>query len=47
MLLKEMGKFFGDVKTRYQAGDSEGFQDFTCEHLKPYKNIINMQILQA
>lgn len=38
-VLKEMGKFFEDMKTLYQTVDNEGCQDFTCEHLKPNKNI--------
>lgn len=42
-----MGKFFEDMKTLYQTVDNEGCQDFTCEHLKPNKNIWSMQILQA
>lgn len=42
-LLKAMGKVFEDVKTWYQAVDSEGCQDYTCEHLKPNKITWNMQ----
>lgn len=42
-----MGKFFEDVKSWYQAVDTERCQDFTCERLKANKNILNIQILQA
>lgn len=42
-----MGKFFEDVKSWYEAVDTERCQDFICEHLKPNKNIWNIQILQT